>query len=295
MSSDTTSTHSSAEPEAGTGSNWQDIMFDRSARSAPSRSTWRKRSQARTATLVILVVLIVALGVFASARGGAPIIGSAQSVLRTVGGTSQDAAMAAKVKMALALSKYVSAFDIHVAARAGNITLTGQVPTPEARAMAETIARDTAGVKQVLNYVTLDARAQPGELERGTVFVSGTVDTSDLRDRVGQAVSTVDGVARVVNNLAVRAATTPVDPGERVLERRVEFNLWTSRAFDLSHIQVQVANRTVTLNGSVRSTAEKLLAERLAIESAGVQEVVNNLATPPDVSSTNPADVPQSP
>jgi osmotically-inducible protein OsmY len=273
-------------------------------------------------TVIGLVILAAATAVLAFASGrnlpGRSVVDSAQNALRTVGDTSMDAATSAKVKMAFALSKYVSAFDIHVLARAGDITLTGQVPSDEAREMAEVIAGDTAGVRHVVNDVTVDSTMKAAEsrkdlrqrvadleihtlavralsaipdvkdtaidirVERGIVFVSGAVETVSLRDRVLKVVSAVDGVVHVVNNLAVKTGRNPGEGSEHALARRVEFNLWLTKAFDLSHIQLQVANHTVILDGSARSIAERLLAERIAGETDGVQEVVNNLTLPPD-------------
>jgi hypothetical protein len=90
-------------------------------------------------------------------------------------------------------------------------------------------------------------------------------------------VESVRSTVRVVGGTSVVHNLT-VDP--RTIARRVEFDLWVTRAFDLSQIQIRTAGNTVTLDGSVRSLAEKLLAERIARESDGVQKVVNNLGLP---------------
>ena len=307
--------------EPGSSSEWQDADLNRSPEEAPKPRAHRKRS-ARTIAVVALAVIVAATGVLAFASGrnlsGRSVVDSAETALRTVGDGSQDAAMVAKVKMAFALSKYVSAFDIHVAARAGDITLTGHVPSDDAREVAEVIASDTAGVRKVNNEVTVDPAMRAGDsskdlrqrvtdleihtfairaisaipnlkdaavdvrVDRGTVFVSGIVGTVSERDHVLQIVSGVNGVVRVVNNLGVKTNKNSVDTGEHPLARRVEFNLWATKAFDLSQIQVQAANNKVTLAGGVRSLAERLLAERIAGETDGVQEVVNDLTVLPD-------------
>jgi hypothetical protein len=57
--------------------------------------------------------------------------------------------------------------DVEVSTTAGTVTLTGTVPSAEAKRRAETIARDTAGVKQVQSELSIRpdsaAKPEPGE------------------------------------------------------------------------------------------------------------------------------------
>jgi osmotically-inducible protein OsmY len=66
--------------------------------------------------------------------------------------------LTAKVKTALALSKSASAFDIDVDSNDGTVTLTGTVSSDEARAAVLDIARDTAGVLEVVDRIQVDPR-----------------------------------------------------------------------------------------------------------------------------------------
>jgi osmotically-inducible protein OsmY len=64
------------------------------------------------------------------------------------------------------------------------------------------------------------------------------------------------------------------------LARRVEFELYSTKAIPLKTVQVHADNGIVTLTGTVSSRAEKLLAEKTAKSVEGVRRVVNSLAAP---------------
>ncbi len=67
--------------------------------------------------------------------------------------TSQDAALTAKVKTALSLSKRIPSDKINVDSEGDVVTLRGEVPDEQIRSLAESIARDTPGVREVRNHL----------------------------------------------------------------------------------------------------------------------------------------------
>ncbi len=67
--------------------------------------------------------------------------------------SSQDAALTAKVKTALSLSKRIPASQINVDSEGDVVTLRGEVTSDETRILAENIARDTPGVREVRNHL----------------------------------------------------------------------------------------------------------------------------------------------
>ena len=69
------------------------------------------------------------------------------------------------------------------------------------------------------------------------------------------------------------------------LARRVEFELYSTKAFSLKTMQIHVDKGTATLTGNVGSRAERLLAEKVAQSVEGVRKVINNLAAPDDTQS----------
>jgi hyperosmotically inducible protein len=70
-----------------------------------------------------------------------------------------DTAITAKVKTALHENKTTSGSDIHVKTVAGVVRLQGTTTTAEAIATAGKLARETGGVKQVRNELTMASTA----------------------------------------------------------------------------------------------------------------------------------------
>ena len=163
---------------------------------------------------------------------------------RALFSSSGDPDTSRKVKTALGLSKRLSRFDINVTTGDGVATLTGQVPSEDIKSLAGEIARDTAGVKDVKNEISVDPAAQPStesvhvedleirvailealarsrelggknidvKVENRSVTLSGSVETPTQRNGAEQIARAVDGVAGVTNNLVVtnpQAASEP--------------------------------------------------------------------------------------
>ena len=70
--------------------------------------------------------------------------------------TSADTVTTMKVMTALALSKRVAESGVNVETRHAVTTLTGTVPSVDTREVAGQIAADTAGVREVRNFITVD-------------------------------------------------------------------------------------------------------------------------------------------
>ncbi len=124
------------------------------------------------------------------------------------------------------------------------------------------------------------------KVEDRTVTLSGTVQTPAQNNGAEQLARSVNGVSGVTNNLSIvnpqaateppRATEPPADPNAD-LAKRVEFELFRTGAFDLSTTTITANDGAVTLSGTVRSIAEKLLAERVAQGTPGVKKVTNEL------------------
>lgn len=92
---------------------------------------------------------------------------------------------------------------------------------------------------------------------------TASANTSASRDTQGQSGSTVNAVKTTVSDSAITTdvkAKLLANPG--------------TKGFD---IHVETNHGVVTLHGTVRSTAEKELAERLAMSADGVKAVTNDL------------------
>jgi hyperosmotically inducible protein len=212
----------------------------------------------------------------------------------------------------------LAGFDLVVNTNNGVVTLTGRVTSEDAKSLAGEIARDTPGVTDVKNDISVEPGAQPSsesvhvedleirvailealshsrelggksidvKVDNRTVTLSGTVETPAQRNGAEQIARAVDGVSGVTNNLNVtnpQAATEPpaasAPPADLSadLAKRVEVELYLTKAFNTLSLQVKAEDGTVTLSGTVRSRAEQLLAERVAQGVVGVKKVINEL------------------
>ena len=259
--------------------------------------------------LAVVVVFLIVGGVWYYVQGNN---GSVKAAWSSIKESSEDAATSTKVKTALMLSKHVSPFDIEVNTKQGVVSLAGQVPSEEVKAMAGAIAKDTSGVKELQNNLIVDPGTRPNpEASRLTdrvadleikmiteealrknpelkdspitlavkerkVSLNGTVETESQKSLAQQIAWGVQGVVGVVNNLGVTTTSTNAAPEDK-LAKKVEFELYSTKAFSLNTLQIHSADGTVTLAGSVSTRAEKLLAEKIAQTVSGVRKVVNNL------------------
>lgn len=268
----------------------------------------------RSIAIAIILIVLVVGGVLIYQRDGATT--SIGETLRSVKETSQDAATTSKVKTALLLSKHVSAFDVNATTSRGEVTLTGEVPGEETRRLAAAITQDTSGVTAVRNNLTVNPGARGNQdvaqlgdrvadLEIKTLVIDQLARSPELKDKtltvqVNKKVVTLDGAVdtpvqkRVAEQIALQvpgvqglggqitvanAGAAPESADDK-LARRVEFELYSTRALPLQGVQVRSQDGTVILTGPVTSRAEKLLAERVSQSVDGVKRVVNNLSAP---------------
>lgn len=76
---------------------------------------------------------------------------------RTVGRTLKDATITAGVKAELLASPEIKGLQIDVDTRAGEVTLSGEVDSRAKKALAEYIAKDVAGVQEVVNKLEVQS------------------------------------------------------------------------------------------------------------------------------------------
>src|SRR5271165_3551011 len=101
-----------------------------------------ERGSGRTILALALLVLIAVAVYLVSTRNS-----SVQNAYSSIKESTQDAATTSRVRTALLLSKQVSPFDIKVQTIQGEVTLEGQVPSEQVKAVAGAIAQDTSSVK----------------------------------------------------------------------------------------------------------------------------------------------------
>jgi hyperosmotically inducible protein len=275
-----------------------------------------QRGSGRLGPALLLLVVVLVAGYYLFTRNA-----SVQNAFHVVKDSTEDATTTSRVRTALLLSKHVSPYDIKVETTQAEVTLDGQVPSEQIKAVAGAIALDTSGVKAVHNNLGINpstARnpetqglgdrvadleiktlvsedlSQNGDLagkhiatdvKNRTVTLSGTVETSAQKNQAEQIAWKVTGVQGVTDNLSAANAQTNPESVDDKLAHRVEFELYSTKAISLKTVQIHADNGTVTLSGNVTSRAEKLLAEKTAQSVEGVRKVVDNLSAPDEAQS----------
>jgi len=271
----------------------------------------RERGFGKLILVFVLLVLVVGAIYFVFTRNS-----SVQSAFSSIKESTQDAATTSRVRTALLLSKNVSPFDIKVGTLQGEVTLQGQVPSEQVKTVAGAIAQDTSSVKQVHNNLAvnpaiernpdrehlgervadleiqtlvadaltknsdLTVRHITTEVKNRTVALNGTVQTTNQKYIAEHIAWQVPGVQSLTDNLSVADPQGMPESADDKLARRVEFELYSTKAIPLQTVQIHADNGVVTLTGTVLSRAEKLLAETIAKSVEGVRSVVNSLAAP---------------
>ena len=279
-----------------------------------SRNAQRGSGRLGPALLLLVVVLVAAYYLFTRNA-------SVQNAFHAVKDSTEDATTTSRVRTALLLSKHVSPYDIKVETTHAEVTLDGQVPSEQIKAVAGAIALDTSGVKAVHNNLGINPSTARNPETEGlgervadleiktlvsedlsknaelagkhiatdvksrTVTLSGTVETSAQKNQAEQIAWQVTGVQGVTDNLSAANAQTNPESVDDKLAHRVEFELYSTKAISLKTVQIHADNGTVTLSGNVTSRAEKLLAEKTAQAVEGVRKVVDNLSAPDEAQS----------
>ncbi len=193
---------------------------------------------------------------------------------------------------------------IGVSVKDGIVTLTGTVDSFPKRWAAQEAVLRVVGVKAVANDIEIhlpsSAERTDGELaeaattaltwdaevptagvkvtvSQGWVTLKGTVDTAFQRQQAVRAVHRLAGVKGVTDVLMVRAPR----PVPNDVQHRIERALLRNAQTDAQRIQVDVEGQKVILRGSVRSYAERVAAERLALSAPNIAEVENELIVSP--------------
>lgn len=148
-----------------------------------------------------------------------------------------DASITAQVKSKLLWNAHTDGLHIDVDTVDGQVTLNGTADSAASRELAERLAENTAGVRQVHNKLTI---GEP------------------------QPLAKTDGVDVVID-------TQPVT--DAWISTKVKSTLLMSRSIDGFAIDVDTTDGTVRLSGRVDSATEKEHAVALARDVKGVQRV----------------------
>ena len=207
------------------------------------------------------------------------------------------------VEAELHASPAIEASDITVAVKNGVVTLSGYVRSYSQKWEAERDAKRVVGVVGIANDIEvrlplLNQRPDP-EIARdavaaisaelpysaehvrvvvrdGWVTIEGSVEWHYQRERAETAVRRLRGVKSLTNLISLQPSLPPVE-----IKRKIEDAFCRSAEVDAARITVATAGGTVTLNGTVRSWAERQEAERTAWATPGVVKVENHIVVSP--------------
>jgi osmotically-inducible protein OsmY len=215
-----------------------------------------------------------------------------------------DRTIAQAVRRELEWDPAVTATHIEVTTHDGAVALTGIVPTYAERLAAVAAAERIYGVRAVADDIevrlpetgagsdaelaeTISRQLRTNtrvpktvqvEVRKGFVTLRGTVEWSYQRDAAEWPLELVDGICSVTNLITVkpRVKSKKVD-----IERAVHEAIGRLADLDARAIGVSATSGTVRLEGHVRSSAERRLAERAAASAPGVKKVDNNIVVTP--------------
>lgn len=192
-----------------------------------------------------------------------------------------NTALTEKVKRALGADQQVGKQDIahlHVMVDGDVATLTGHVGQAGNKARAETAARETAGVKTVINHLVVDGRIvidvaqalgndpqtqleQIGvNVQHGVVYLAGAVNQAAVRLAATRIAAGIPQVRGVVNLIQI-AGIEPDAEAERFIQPLIESEIYATDG-QVGRVQ------QVVINPQNRRVSAVIVQTRLALPQA---------------------------
>lgn len=193
----------------------------------------------------------------------------------------------------------IDAAHIGVTAENGVVTLTGHVSTYAQKHTVEDAVRRVKGVKGIaeeievrpvgsnrtaddeiakraLNMISWNTAIPDGavqvKVQKGWVTLSGNVEWQYQKLTAGDAMSGLEGVSGVGNEITVKPHASTFD-----VKKRIEDALKRHAVVEAEAIKVKVVDGKVTLEGRVKDWSERSAAERAAWSAPGVSSVVDRI------------------
>lgn len=199
----------------------------------------------------------------------------------------------------------INASNIGVAVKDGVVTLSGQVDNYYEKLAAENAAKKVVGVRAIAEDIQVgvsplfhktDAEIAESVLnalkwhsavpedkikvkvDDGFVTIEGEVEWEYQRESAKNAVSNLQGVRNLVNNIVIKPNLSPAD-----IKSKITDALHRTATVDAGKVTVDINGTKVSLYGSVRSFAEKEDVEDAAWCAPGVTKVESHLAVEPQL------------
>ena len=166
------------------------------------------------------------------------------------------------MKSKLAADDTVKAYEINVDTQNHVVTLTGTVESAVAKEQAIRIARDTDGVRNVVDNLTLNETAATSGVSEERIEIDDKAKAAG-KDAGHKAAETADKAGGLVTDAAVTTA--------------VKTKLLADSRVGGLKIDVDTNHGVVTLTGNVATKAEATQAITLARGTEGVRDVVDKL------------------
>lgn len=197
----------------------------------------------------------------------------------------------------------VNEAHIGVGVDSGVVTLSGHVPSYREKFAAEAAAKRIYGVRAVADE--LDVRL-PGSAKRtdadialacaaalegnssipkdkvkvvvsdGRATLEGELEFQYQKEAAVNAIRCVSGLVGIANNIRITRQATPADVKTKIISA-----FHRHADIDARRITIEEKDGAIVLSGSVRSWAEKDLAQKAAWSAPGISSVDNRLIVTP--------------
>jgi len=194
------------------------------------------------------------------------LLGAAAIAITTVACSATDPGLTTAVKTKLAADDTVKAYRIDVDTKDAVVTLKGAVDTAASRARAVELARNTEGVRDVVDQLTVTPGVTPAGMDDK---IQG-----EAKEAAREADAKTDEAQRKAGDATDRAGDAA---GNAALTAKVKTKFLAND--DISGLKIDVDSNkgVVTLTGTVSTAAEKALALKVAKGTDGVKSVVDRL------------------
>jgi hyperosmotically inducible periplasmic protein len=193
--------------------------------------------------------------------------GAVLAAFLAIGCSQSDPGITTAVKGKLAADDVVKSYRIDVDTKDKVVTLNGSVDTAAARERAVRIARDTEGVRDVVDRLTVSPGATPTTGIDDKVAAESKEAARDADRKTDEAQKKGDDALDKAGNAVTDAALTSAVKTKFLADDQIAG----------LKIDVDTNKGIVTLSGPVRSAAEKQRAVKIARETDGVKSVVDKL------------------
>ena len=198
-------------------------------------------------------------------------LASTSGLILAVACSQSDPGITTAVKSKLAADDTVKAYQIDVDTSRRVVTLSGAVETSAAKEQALMLARQTDGVQDVVDRITVDPQAAPttGDLREGANEAG-----REIREESGEAADKAKELGREAGEAVDRTGAVMTDAA---VTSAVKTKFLADTAVSGLKIDVDTKDGMVTLRGAVATKTEADRAVAIARETSGVKSVVNNL------------------